>query len=230
MSEPAQEHPPTLGYATPDADGLPPWVPEAEELIEKGAPAKKITKYFRKSDDAVKYYIKSMHRRYGPDSLTNTCVLCGQEARDQAIQLEWRVRMPARFMEFRLNDSGPNGTFNTMHSICPSCLVDLLKRTGFLARTRMALSWLSVFAWLAFLALSVLSRAFRARFNWNFPAILAFLGGYLLLFMMTWGVNWMYRRRQSSLTRRPMPRGVKFVRESGIVERHGGRVMVSPFF
>jgi len=112
--------PAVLDYATYDADGVPPYVPEAEELIESRANPKKIRKYFSDADQAVKYIAKSMRRRFPLVAAGTNCSGCHAEC-DTVAMTEWIVLMRDKWTSFRLRRQRPHAKFVTYHCLCVSC-------------------------------------------------------------------------------------------------------------
>lgn len=112
-----------LGYATPDADGLPEFVPEAETLISSGEGPKSLRSVFRQTDQAVRYYSKSLARRYSEASLATGCA-CGNQEAPFVFQLSWSIKSPFRHFEMNLSISEPETTCLTLHALCGDCFVD----------------------------------------------------------------------------------------------------------
>ncbi|CAN5528840.1 hypothetical protein BH10PLA1_BH10PLA1_04450 [soil metagenome] len=138
-----------LDYATYDADGLPPWVAEAEALIDVRAKPKKLRKFFRNADQAARYFAKSMRRRFAIDRLGDHCVACDAPYCRTAAGVEWIVRMPLKWSEFRLSRKLVEQTFVAYHPMCADCFTPWRKthaRIRLAARVFHNLRW----GWLVF--------------------------------------------------------------------------------
>jgi hypothetical protein len=150
MSEPPPDNPPpaVLDYATYDADGLPPFVAEAEALIEARAKPKKIRKFFRSSNHAVRYFAKSMRRRYPLQGRSLNCQMCGVPSM-YVTAAGWRVEMPLKATELRLPQSSESETFNTFHTLCPRCYAVWAKRPRLKSRIAGIMALISTLAAIA---------------------------------------------------------------------------------
>lgn len=130
-----------LGYATPDADGLPEFVPPAEALISSGKGPKSLRGLFGKTELAVDYYCKSLKRRYDETTLSLSCA-CGNEQATHVIQLSWFVSAPLRTGEFQLSSNEAYSTCTTLHAVGAACLRDWEHRIGRFSRlARLASIW-----------------------------------------------------------------------------------------
>ncbi len=179
-SDPAPAQP-VLSYATPEADGLPEWHPEAEALIDQRAPLRRLRGCFVKSEDAVRYFAKSMEQRYSPQNAGTTCIACGGPAREWWVVCIWTATGHYRTLTFHLG-SEPTAQFRTCHAICDACRRRWLTRpwlNGFLRVCRWS-------GWLAVAAFAVIILSDFLPQNLNMPLILGSLGliaaSYLLQF------------------------------------------------
>jgi hypothetical protein len=112
-----------LNYASSDADGLPTCVPEAEEMIDRGSSPKQIRHLFRKTEEAVRYFAKSMSRRYDVAHLEKSCVNCAAQNPRFVAQVIWLATAKFRPFEFRMR--GKAFTLaKTFHPLCYPCAKD----------------------------------------------------------------------------------------------------------
>lgn len=229
MLEPGSNPPPTLAYATPDANGLPECIPEAEALIERKASSSDLNPLFRKSTDTVRYIARSLSRRYSVEAINARCLLCDRAAPELALQVQGSVWAPARSREVRLNDTGPTEEFVTFHSICAPCRDDWFRQIGSLWWIRWALFWLGLTAWLGYILALALLYFTSSRVNWASRMTWMVIGGYVMLFIAGKVVSFIYSRRQPRQLRTIMPRDVRFLQVLGRVERKDGKVAVIPF-
>jgi hypothetical protein len=218
---------PVLGYATPEADGLPDWVPEAEEQIERGRSPNAIRRYFPSSKQAVRYFAKSMARRYGPEAMGSACLGCGTDGQLYAIQLQWLATADLRFLEFQVSGSNPTAEIKTIHPVCERCLGEWHHSITRYNRPVRWLSW-GYFAALALFALFFVGPAI--------PMLRSYVGGpsrpFRLLWLAPLAMVTVLRQTFVVLWRWRLPRPVKrlmhrevrliaisavFVRENGTV-------------
>lgn len=135
-----------LGYAAPDADGLPEFVPEAEQLIDAGRGPQSLRRLLGGTEHAVDYYCKSLRRRYSESALRSACD-CGREEALFAIQLSWVIRSSFSTREFQLLSNEAYSTCTTLHAVGPACLADWQHCIGRIAGIGRAVlaSWLLMF-------------------------------------------------------------------------------------
>jgi len=145
-----------LDYATYDADGLPPWVAPAEELIAARAKPKTIRKFFRKTEEAVKYFAKSMRRRFSLANVGDDCVACGTSPCPTVVGVQWMVRMPLKWKQIKLSNDQPRAKFVTHHAMCPACLE---RWSRSLARIKTARMAQNIAQWTIFALIILLPRA-----------------------------------------------------------------------
>jgi hypothetical protein len=157
-----------LDYATFDADGLPPWVAEAEARIQQRAKPTSIRPFFRNADQAVKYFAKSMRRRFGLQQIGDVCTACGASHCATAVSAEWKVRIRDKFTTFRLTNKPPEKTFLIYHAICADCFTrwnrSLLRRDR-IRKTLVALRWVAIASIWAAIVVGA-----RVRVRTSFPA------------------------------------------------------------
>lgn len=109
-----------LDYATPDDDGLPEFHPEAEALIDAGANPLRLRELFPRTEDAARYYAKSMARRFSVAE--QHCEACDAAPAEVVVIVRWQIVFPLRFTEFRwAGNSTPTSTFMTRHGACNAC-------------------------------------------------------------------------------------------------------------
>ena len=174
-----------LDYATYDADGLPPFVREVEELIDQRAHLPKIRKYFASADQACKYFAKSMRRRFSLAGVGSQCVGCGQ-ACSTAAGVKWQISLPLKWNEFKLTNKQPHAHFLTYHAICGTCARRWIKTLKWVDRFSKA--WTTFrFGWLALvLVISQIGRTMRGKwslylgFVWPIYFVLIFTSAFLL--------------------------------------------------
>jgi hypothetical protein len=105
-----------LGYAMPDTDGLPEFVPEAERMISLGADPDAIRYLFRRADYAPTYYAKSQSRRYSFTSAHSGCIGCNKAEPDRLCEAHWLAEVVSE-----MRASIPGETFRTVHPMCRDC-------------------------------------------------------------------------------------------------------------
>ncbi len=112
----------SLDYATFDTDGLPAHVPEVEALIDARASLRYQRKYSRNDADVLKYFAKSMRRRFALDQLADTCCGCGADCRTVA-SVKWVVRWPLRTLKINLSNQSAKVNFLTHQTVCDACFI-----------------------------------------------------------------------------------------------------------
>jgi hypothetical protein len=120
---PQQTSPPVLGYATPQADGTPDFINAAEETIATGGSPNDIRDFFRRSEDALRYYCKSQERRFSIVSTqaNDRCASCDVSRAPGLLIIRWRATVLLRSAEFRVSSSDTTRDFTTHHRICAAC-------------------------------------------------------------------------------------------------------------
>ena len=222
---------PVLAYATKDADGLPEWVAEAEALIERRCRPRAIRKSFRNADQAVKYFAKSMRRRFGPDSLGPRCAACGREPASRALQVAWLASCPPRFLEFRVSEKEINAKCETLHALCESCLSDWGRRlTSYSIPRRWLARGMGIIT-VVFIGLLLLSAvpalsAYVPR-RLNDMAVGSYIASLILLSAANKLMDLLWRLRHPRVLRRLMPRDVKILGVGGAFARDGDGVLLS---
>ena len=222
---------PVLSYATKDADGLPEWVAEAEKLIEQRSRPRAIRKFFRHADETVKYFAKSMRRRFGPDSLGARCVACEREPAAFALQVAWSASCPPRILEFRVSEKEIAATFQTLHALCESCLGDWGRRLTSYSIPRRWLARGMGIVTVLFIGLLLLGRisalnAYVPR-RLNDVAVGFYIASLLLLGVANRLTDLLWRVRHPRVLRRLMPRDVRILGVSGAFARDEDGVLRS---
>jgi hypothetical protein len=131
---------PTLHYANYGTDGLPPYVAEAEALIDLRSPPKAIRKHFRDSDHAVRYFARSMQYRFALAKLGHTCASCGVHNCATITAADWRVEFPRKLMEWKVSGRACVAVFRTHHVLCTRCHADWIRR----CRRRVLGQWIGL--------------------------------------------------------------------------------------
>lgn len=195
-----QQDRPVLSYATPAADGLPEWHPEAEALIDQRAPLRKLRKYFRRGEDVAHYFAKSMERRYAPQNAGQICIGCGQPATQWWVVCFWTASGPLKRTEFAFGE--PEVSFRTCHAICETCRARWLDHPW--------LNWVGwVMAWTQRAALAGLILCWIANVitGWRFGQwsvwLALFLFGQLPVVQV---LNFLWRRHMPATIKRLVPR------------------------
>ncbi len=152
---------PVLGYATPDADGVPEWVAEAEKLIEARAEPNKIRHLFYRTEDAVKYYARSQARRFSIANTTDECIGCGEPHCTTACNARWVAQARPRTLEFRLSGDWIRAGFTTSHTICRRCFESTQRSTRVVQKVRAVLAVTPLMIWVGWLLFSRMMRALR---------------------------------------------------------------------
>ena len=214
---------PVLDYATKDADGLPAWHADAEAVIDQRRRPRAIRRFFRTADEAVRYFAKSMRRRFGPDALGARCASCDVEPAPFALQVAWSATCPPRFLEFRVSEKQIAASFETLHALCEPCLVDWGKRlTGYSFSRRWLSRGIGVLTVL-FIGLLLLGwvPAFRAHVPrwWNDLSVWVYISSLILLSVAAKSVDLLWRMRHPRVLRRLMPRDVNVLGVSGVFAR-----------
>jgi hypothetical protein len=206
VSDPLPQNPQqnVLHYATPDADGTPEWVTEAEAMLDQRCKPKQLRSLFRKADDAMKYFLKSMRRRFGVDQLGSACENCNTPC-TSACAVLWVAEIPFKTFEFRIASTSPKAQFVTYHVMCPTCHAPW-KRS---ARWQRGVRWLTTGVWVGLIVLLIVPRQVRPGTTgltgwWLLPSVfVAMLLLKLLLFVLA----------RASVVRgigERVPRGLKF--------------------
>jgi len=222
MSEPnIPEAKAVLSYATPDADGLPEFVPEAEALIDAGKRPKALRKLFKKTRDAVRYFAKSMTRRFDQSHLTKTCVSCGAPDPTMVVQLQWTARAPLKNLEIGISDNAAAFPFTTMHSICPTCMHDWTRRLFRYNWLRRAFGY-SLFGCLAaWFLVSRLDRTIKV----NRPIIpIALISITVFVALGNLLVRWLVQLQYPGFVRKMMNKDVRLTGVPSLFTREQGRL------
>ncbi|CAN5528892.1 hypothetical protein BH10PLA1_BH10PLA1_04460 [soil metagenome] len=173
MSDRPSENPPmansVLDYATYDADGLPPWVAEAEALIDARARPRAIRKCFNKSDLALKYFAKSMRRRFGIAQLGGACVGCRLDNCSTAARLKWHIQMPLEAMRLRMSAQPQQAEFLTYHTLCSTCAMHWDRSLRRMRITSFAITLLRIAAIAAIFFGGTVLAKFRISSGYIFP-------------------------------------------------------------
>lgn len=131
---------PLISYATPDTDGLPALVPEAEMLIDEGRGPESFSDLFVTRAAARLYFIKSIERRYDLPTIGTVCVVCGDKAEYMAV-VGWLIRISDS--EFRKMTTG--------HAVCERCMEAWMQRAQRVNEWRAIVKvagWTAIVAWL----------------------------------------------------------------------------------
>lgn len=123
---PAQATP--LDYATPDADGVPDFVPEAEAAIERGESVKAISSMLPDPTQTQRYLEKSFARRFGLDAAGRECAACGAVT-DFIATVFWTYLLQIKRRSFTLSDKREDVTVISYHAICATCADRWRQRT-----------------------------------------------------------------------------------------------------
>lgn len=201
-----RDDPQPLSYATPDADGLPEFVPEAEVLLDERQPLSKLRKLFRRAADVPKYVAKSYRRRKAKENAGHACECCGAAA-EWVVPVDWWITMSVS--TFALSRESVPAETRTHHSLCNTCMDRWANRVLRFSRWR----WVAiVFGWLWLPAL-FLNKPIASLLGFapNHGAVLSAWFWILLAGMM---VKALMRRWHAFLPPRPirlaMPREARF--------------------
>ncbi len=149
---------PILGYATRAADGVPEFHGEAEELLDAGGSPNDLRRYFVQTEDALKYFARSMTRRYAPEMAGKVCCICIQLNEIRILQLKWFADVNRRFFEYHLREENLREYFYTHHAFCDACLNRWTVRLARFAQIRRVLHWLAVSISAAWLLCAMVDR------------------------------------------------------------------------
>ena len=157
MSEPPPDNPPppeVLDYATLDADGLPPFVAEAEALIDAKEKPGKLRRYFVSSALALKYFVKSMQRRHAFASLKGRCECCGASPCPTYVSADWWATIALKSHEWLKFRSPPAARFRTSYVLCEACHIEWVR----LKRRQRTVEWSVVSAFVILALLYIATR------------------------------------------------------------------------
>lgn len=142
---------PVLSYATFDADGLPPAIPEVDAMLAAGEPVKKMRRHFRRADETARYVAKSLRWRFFAEQVGDQCEICGQPTRGLITPLDWKVIVRNKFGELTLSRTHAEADTRTHHAICPACWKPWHRRLAWLrwaSYFHIILSWTLLPAWI----------------------------------------------------------------------------------
>ena len=200
---------PVLSYATPQADGLPDWHGEAEHMIRLGKSPNDLRRYFDKTEHAVRYFVKSVRRRFSAAQAGNRCIACGAEANTFWVVCTWQVEARVRAFEFSVSQSTIRREVATCHAVCDRCARRWLVRP-WMDRVLVVGHWARWAAWVAIgvLVVSVLS---VPPFHMQMVDEVLWCIALAFVIQMIAAITW--RWRVPGAVRRLMPRsGVRLLR------------------
>lgn len=164
MSQPLQ-----IDYATPDADGLPAYHPEAEAVIDFGGGPTKLKRFFHNRNLASRYFAKSMSRRHGIDTIGPNCVRCLEPAEFVAA-VQWKAKaQPPLLVPVLRAEEGV--IYPTVHPLCAACLTPWAKTCRRLWWVLRGIGWLQ-WLWVPVLISTVIPawRVIQVRqLQWVWP-------------------------------------------------------------
>lgn len=199
-----RDDPEPLAYATPDADGLPEVMPEAEAAIDRCEPLRKIRRHFRNPTQMASYLRRSLGRRFSDETAGTSCVNCGRPT-DQLVDLAWTGRLGAIF-SFRLSSDEPFDVATT-HALCERCLERWMEENEWPVRVRRASMIAGPILMVAFFAAMSFRKQLSDGFWWIAVPLLL---GQLALSAAAQLAFKIAQRRVPEPLRRALPRWVRF--------------------